>query len=84
VVCSLKHDSGLIEGRPDSVIVHPFTDVDDQIAKFCIAFTDLRKNFDSRLSLTTALFLSRTASSVDRIGPCPYTFRHSTLFHDYT
>src|SRR6266576_2859839 len=82
VVYSLNHDSGLIEGRPDSVIVHPFTDVDDQIAKFCTTFADLRKNFDSRVLVTTALFSSRTASSVDMIGTCPHTFRHFTLSHD--
>src|ERR1700683_2531744 len=35
-----------------SVIVHPFSDVNDQIAAFCAAFTDLRKDFDSRLSLS--------------------------------
>src|SRR6266576_4560493 len=82
VVCSLNHDSSVIEGRPASVIVHPFTDVDDQIAKFCTTFADLWKNFDSRLLVTTALFSSRTASSVDMIGTCPYTFRHFTLSHD--
>jgi len=27
----------------ERVVVHPFTTVDDQIAKFCTAFTDLRK-----------------------------------------
>jgi hypothetical protein len=81
VVYSLKHDSGLIERQPDSVIVHPFTDVDDQIAKFCTAFAGLRESFDSRLLVTTALFLSRTASSVDMIGACPCAFRHLTLSH---
>jgi hypothetical protein len=70
------YDSGLIEGRPESVIVHPFTDVDDQIAAFCITFEKLRKNFDSRLLLTTTLFLSRTASSVEMMGTCSHTFRY--------
>jgi hypothetical protein len=78
---ALRHRS-LIEGRPESVIVSPFTDVDDQIAAFCTAFANLRKDFDSRLSLTTALFLSQTASSVDMMGTCPYAFRHFTLSHD--
>jgi hypothetical protein len=60
VSSSLKHDSGLIRGRPESV--------DDQIAAFCTSFANLRKDFDSRLSLTTALFLSQTASSDDMMG----------------
>ena len=76
VVCSLKHDRGLIEGRPDSAIVYAFTNVEDQIAGFCTTFADLRKDFDSRLFLTTALFSSRMASSVDMMGTCPPTFRH--------
>jgi hypothetical protein len=82
VVCSLRHDSGLIEGRPESVIVSTFTDIDDQIVTFCTAFANLRKDFDSRLSLTAALFLSQTASSVDMMGTCLYTFRHLMLSHD--
>ena len=79
MLCSLKHDGHPIKGRPESAIVISFTDVDDQIAAFCTAFTNLRKDFDSRLLLTTALFWSRTASSVDMIGLCPYTFRYFTL-----
>ena len=72
--------SGLIESRQESVIVHPFTDLDDQIATFGTAFAKLRLDFDSRLSLTTALFLSRTASSIDTTG-VSYTFRQFTLSH---
>ena len=73
VVCSLMYESGLIEGRPGGVIVHPFTNVDDQIAVFCTTFEELRKNFDSKILLTTALFLSRAASSVEMIGACSHT-----------
>jgi hypothetical protein len=65
-----------MEGRPESTIVSPFTEVDDQIAAFCTTFSNLRKDFDSRLSLTAALFLSQTASAVDMMGTCPYVFRH--------
>ena len=64
----LEHNGGVTKNRPERAIVHPFSDVDDQITAFCTAFTDLRKDFDSRLSLSTALFLSRTASSVNMIG----------------
>jgi hypothetical protein len=78
----LKHDSGLIEGRPENAIVHLFTNVDDQIAAFCTTFAKLRKDFDSGISLTTALLLSRKASSVDITGACPYTFRCLTWSHD--
>ena len=67
------------EDRAESVIVYPFIDIDDQIAKFCTAFTDLRKDFDSKLSLSTALVMSRMASTVDMIGACLYTFRHFIL-----
>ena len=81
-MCSLKHDRSLIEGQPESVIVHPFTNVDDQIAAFCTAFAKLRNNFDSRLSLTTALFMSRTASSVEMMGACPCAFRCLSSSHD--
>ena len=68
VIWSLKHDSSLIEGQPGSVIVHTFTDIDNQIAAFCTAFAKLRHNFDSRLLLTTALFMLQTASSVEMMG----------------
>jgi hypothetical protein len=83
VACSLKHDSSLIESQPESAIVYTFTDVDDQIAAFCTAFANLRNNFNSRLSLTTALFMSRTASSVEMMGACPHTFRHFSLLMIY-
>ncbi|KAF8636823.1 hypothetical protein AX14_010382 [Amanita brunnescens Koide BX004] len=49
------HDTAL---ATKSAIVNLFTEVDDQIAVFCTTFTNLRKDFHSRLSLTTALFLS--------------------------
>jgi len=66
----LEHYGSMTNDRPERVIVHPFAGVDDQIAAFCSVFTDLQKDFDSRLSLSTALVLSRTASSVDMIGAC--------------
>ena len=81
---SSMYDSGLTEGRPESVIVHPFTDVDSQIAAFCTTFEKLRMNFDSRLLLTTTLFLSRTASSVEMMGTCPHTFRYLLSHNIYT
>ena len=64
MVYSLTHDGSLTEGQPESVIVNPFTDVDDPKAALCTVFAKLRNNFYSRLSLTTALFMSRAASSV--------------------
>ena len=84
MVCSLKHDSGVIEGRPESVILHLFTNTndDDQIAAFCTTFAKLRKDFDSGISLTAALLLSRKVSSVDIMGASPYIFRYLTLSHD--
>ena len=48
----LEHNGSVAKDRSESVIVQPFADVDDQIASFCTAFTDLRKDFDSRLSLS--------------------------------
>ena len=82
MVYSLKDDSRLIESQLESVVVNTFTDVDEQITAFCTAFAKLRNNFDSRLSLTTALFMSRTASSVEMMGTCPYTFRYLLSSHD--
>ena len=73
---SLNHDSGLIGSRPESAIVNPFTDVDDQIATFCTGFAELRKDFHLGLSLTAALSLSQMTSSVDLKRGYPYTFRH--------
>ena len=74
----------LIEGRSESVIVNSFTGVDDQIAAFCTTFEKLRKSFDSRLLLTTALFVSRTASSVEMMGACSHIFRHFRCLMIYT
>jgi hypothetical protein len=82
VVCSWK-ESSLIETQPECVITHPFTDIDNQIAGFCTAFADLRNNFNSRLSLTTTLFMSRTASSVEMMGAYPYTFRYLSCLTIY-
>jgi hypothetical protein len=55
------------------VIVQPFADVDDQISSFCTAFTDLRKDFDSRLSLSTMLVLSRVTATIDAISAHLYS-----------
>ena len=76
VSSSLKHDNGLLRGRPESVIV---AGVDDQIATFCTAFANLRKDFDSRLAQSTALLLSQTASSINMKGTHPNNFGHFTL-----
>ncbi|KIM89872.1 hypothetical protein PILCRDRAFT_812653 [Piloderma croceum F 1598] len=51
----------------ERVVVHPFAEFDDQIAAFCTAFADLRKDFDSRLTLSTALFLSQAMTKIDAI-----------------
>ena len=64
-------------------IVHPFTNVGDRVAKYCDAFAGLQKEFDSGVSLDTALVLSRTASSVDMMGVCPCIFSHFILSHDF-
>ena len=72
----MKRDSGLIEGRPEGTIVNSFTNVDDQISAFCTGFADLRKDFHLGLSLTTALILSQSTSSVNLKGAYLYTFRH--------
>jgi hypothetical protein len=69
----LEHNGSVTKGLPERVIVHPFADVDGQIAAFCTTFAELRKDFDSGISVTTALVLSRTVSSVDMIGECVYT-----------
>jgi hypothetical protein len=54
--------------RPARVIVHSVTAVDDQLAAFCTAFKGLRMDFDSRLTLGTALVLSRTTATIDAIS----------------
>jgi len=79
----LEYDGSLTEGLPESVIVYSLGYVEGQIAEFCAAFADLRKDFDSRLSLSTALVLSRTASSVNMLGACLYTFSRFMLSHDF-
>jgi hypothetical protein len=61
---SLNEMAVWTEDRPERVLVHAVINVDDQIAAFSTVFTDLRKDFDSRLSLRTALILSQTVSSV--------------------
>jgi hypothetical protein len=62
----------MTESRPESTVVSSFTDVDGQINEFCTAFAGLRKDFDSRVSLSTALVLSRTAVSVEMLGATPF------------
>ena len=65
----------MIDGQPERAIANPIADVDSQITKFCTAFADLRKDFDSRALLHVALVLRQTelalsqiASSVDAIS----------------
>ena len=48
-----------------------FSDVDDRLAAFCAAFIDLRKAFDSKVSLSTALVLSQVTGTIDAISACP-------------
>jgi hypothetical protein len=64
-----KHNGSVTKDRSERVVVHPFAKVDDQIAAFCTAFADLRKDFDSRLTLSTALFLSQAMTKIDAISP---------------
>jgi hypothetical protein len=64
----LEHNGGVTKNRSERVIVHPFAGVGDQITAFCTAFTDLQKDFDSRLSLSTALVLSRATVTIDAIS----------------
>ena len=80
----LDDNSTTTEHRPESAVTHAFDNVDEQIAAFCDAFTSLREDFDSRLSLSTALVVSRFASSVDMMGMYAYTFSHFTLSYNFT
>ena len=48
--------------------MQPFAGVDDQITAFCAAFTALRKTFDSKLTVNTALVLSRAVTTVEAIS----------------
>ena len=48
--------------------MQPFAGVDDQITEFCAAFTALRKTFDSKLTVNTALVLSRAMTTVEAIS----------------
>lgn len=50
--------------------MQPFSGADDRITEFCAAFARLRGNFDSRVSLNTALVLSQTALTIDVISAC--------------
>jgi hypothetical protein len=59
------------EAQLERAIVYPFADADGQIGAFCAAFAALRNDFDSRVSLSTALALSRTAASIDMMGTSP-------------
>ena len=46
------------------LIAQPLSGVDAHISAFCIAFGDLRKTFDSRLTLNTAIVLSQSAVTI--------------------
>ena len=52
----------------ERAIVQPFAGVDDRITEFCAAFTALRKTFDSKLTVNTALVLSRAMTTVEAIS----------------
>ena len=60
-------DGSMADGQLERVIVNSTNDVDGQISKFCAAFADLRKNFDSKALVHVALVVSRMASSIDAI-----------------
>ena len=74
VVDLSARDGSMINSQPERAIANPIADVDSQITKFCTAFADLRKDFDSRALLHVALVLRQTelvmsqmSSSVDAI-----------------
>ena len=48
--------------------MQPFTGVDDQINKFCAEFKALRETFNSKLTVNTALVLSRAVTTVEAIS----------------
>ena len=50
--------------------MQPFSGADERIDVFCAAFVQLRKNFNSRVNLNTALVLSQTALTIDAISRC--------------
>jgi hypothetical protein len=52
----------------ERTIVQPFAGVDDRITAFCAAFTALRKTFDSKLTMNTALVLSRAVTTIEAIS----------------
>ena len=52
----------------ERTIAQPFAGVNDQITEFCAAFTALRKMFDSKLAVNTALVLSRAMTTVEAIS----------------
>jgi len=54
-----------LNDRLERVVVQPSADVDDQIAAFCTVFTDLRKAFDSKIGLSTALVFYRATFAID-------------------
>jgi hypothetical protein len=52
----------------ERTIAQPFADVDDRITAFCAAFTVLQKTFESKLTINTALVLSRVVTTVNAIS----------------
>ena len=52
----------------ERTIAQPFAGVDDRITAFCAAFTVLRKTFDSKLTVNTALVHSRAVTTVEAIS----------------
>ena len=71
-----RSSSRLTEYGSENVITQPFTGTNDRMIAFCAAFSDLRKTLDSRLTLSTALVLSRTTVTIDAIST--YTLLQTT------
>jgi hypothetical protein len=62
--------------------MQPLINIEDQIAKFCAAFTTLRQAFDSKVAHNTALVLSQVASTIDVISEYPsILFQSPTIKH---
>jgi NACHT domain len=67
---STHRNRELIHCRAERAMKQPFLGTDDLITKFRAKFERLRKNFESGVCISTALLLSRTATTVDVIRAC--------------
>jgi hypothetical protein len=56
------------EYSSERTIGQPFAGADDRITAFCAAFTVLRKTFESKLTINSALVLSRVVTTVNAIS----------------